>query len=333
MDAFRIGFLTLPSYSMIALSNALEPLRMANRICNRQAYEWFIVSLDGQPVAASNGLALSPTVALDSINPVNIVFVCGGTHVQRAATAPLVAVLRRLARRRVDLGALCTGSYALAKAGLLEHYRGAIHWENLSALREEFPHVDFVEQLFVIDRDRFTCSGGIAPLDLMLNMIERHHGGEIARLIAEQFILDRIRGDREHQHIPVSATLGPAHQTLIKAAALMEANIEEPLSLEALSASIGVSRRHIARLFKRHLNLVPARYYLELRLRRARELLLQTRMSITDVSVACGFQSRSHFAKCYRQRYGHPPGSERKAVGDGEPQTLESGNAALRRLM
>ena len=182
----------------------------------------------------------------------------------------------------------------------------------MSALREEFPRIDFTEQLFAIDRDRYTCSGGIAPLDLMLNMIKDDLGPDIAPLISEQFILDRIRNDRDRQHIPLQAQVGVFHERLIKAAALMEANIEEPMSLDELAASIGVSRRQIERLFKRHLDQVPTKYYLEIRLRRARELLLQTSMSIMDITTACGFQSPPHFSKCYRNAFGYPPSAERQ---------------------
>jgi transcriptional regulator GlxA family with amidase domain len=308
----RYGFLTLPSYSMIALTSAVEPLRMANRLCKQDVYEWSIVSLDGQPVAASNGLSLSPTVALDRMGPANVVFVCGGVNVQQAVTRDLLGALRRLAQRHVSLGSLCTGGYALAKAGLLDKYRAAIHWENMSALREEFPRIVFTEQLFAIDRDRYTCSGGIAPLDLMLNMIKDDLGPDIAPLISEQFILDRIRSDQDRQHIPLQAQVGVFHQRLIKAAALMEANIEEPMSLDELASSIGVSRRQIERLFKQHLEKVPTKYYLEIRLRRARELLLQTSMSIMDITTACGFQSPPHFSKCYRNAFGYPPSAERQ---------------------
>ncbi len=309
---FRFGFLTLPSYSMIALTSAVEPLRMANRICRHEVYEWSIASLDGAPVAASNGLSLSPTVALDRLGPVNVVFVCGGVDVRQAVTPELLGALRRLAQRHVPLGSLCTGGYALARAGLLDKYRAAIHWENMSALREEFPRINFTEQLFAIDRDRYTCSGGIAPLDLMLNMIKDDLGRDIAPLISEQFILDRIRNDQDRQHIPLQAQVGVFHERLIKAAALMEANIEEPMSLDDLASSIGVSRRQIERLFKQHLGRAPTRYYLELRLRRARELLLQTPMSIMDITTACGFQSPPHFSKCYRSVFGHPPSAERQ---------------------
>jgi transcriptional regulator GlxA family with amidase domain len=313
----RFGFLTLPNYSMIALTSAVEPLRMANRVCEQQAYAWSIVSLDGGSVPASNGLALAPTAALEGAGPMDVVFVCGGIDVQRAVTPPLLTALRRLARRDAALGSLCTGGYALARAGLLDGYRAAIHWENMPALREEFPRIEWSEQLFAIDRDRYTCSGGVAPLDLMLNMIKGRLGGDIAPLISEQFILDRIRSDRDRQHIPLQAQLGLHHETLIKAAALMEAHIEEPISLDELAARVGVSRRQIERLFRRHLNRVPTRYYLELRLKRARELLLQTPMSIMDITIACGFQSPPHFSKCYRSLFGHPPSAERRLAGSG----------------
>jgi transcriptional regulator GlxA family with amidase domain len=297
---------------MIALASAVEPLRMANRVCQQEVYSWSIASLDGNPVASSNGLALSPTVALESARAPDVVFVCGGVDVQQAVTPALLAALRRLAQKRMPLGALCTGGYALARAGLLDKCKAAIHWENMSALREEFPRIHFTDQVFAIDRERYTCSGGIAPLDLMLNMISSDLGPGIAARISEQFILDRIRNDQDRQHIPLQAQVGVFHERLIQAAALMEEHIEEPLSLDQLAAVSGVSRRQVERLFKQHLGQAPTQYYLGIRLRRARELLLQTSMSIMDITAACGFQSPPHFSKCYRNAFGHPPSAERQ---------------------
>jgi AraC family transcriptional regulator, glycine betaine-responsive activator len=307
----KYAFLTLPRYSMIALSNAVEPLRMANSLTGQPVYEWSIVSLDGQPTAASNGLQLSPTGSLDQAASVDILFVCGGVDVQEAVSPRVVATLKRLAERRVPLGGLCTGGYALAKAGLLDKYRATIHWENLSALREEFPRIHLSDQLFTIDRDRFTCSGGVAPLDLMLHLVEQKLGARISQLISEQFIVDRIRSDRDRQYVPLRAQLGVSHESLIKVAQLMEDNIERPLSLDEIATATGLSRRQIERLFKRHLNCVPKRYYLQMRLRRARELLLQTSMPIIDITTACGFQSPPHFSRCYRAQFGCPPSAER----------------------
>lgn len=310
--ARRFVFLTLPNYTMIALSCAVDALRMANRVTGRNAYEWVLATLDGHPAVASNGLAMAPTVALESVLDSDIVFVVAGVQVERAVSAELLSALRRLGRRHVALGALCTGGYALAKAGLLDGHKAVIHWENLSALREEFPRVVFSEQLFVIDRDRYTCTGGVAPLDLMMHIISSQQGKDIAPLISEQFILERIRSDQDRQHVPLQARVGLFHENLIEAAALMEANIEEPLSLDEIASLVGVSRRQIERLFKRYVGQVPTRYYLDMRLRRARELLLQTPMSIMEIAVACGFQSPPHFSKCYRNLFGRTPSAERQ---------------------
>lgn len=308
----RFAFLTLPRYSMIALSNAVEPLRMANSLTGKSVYSWSIASLDGTATPASNGLQMLPTVSLDSVGSVDILFVCGGVEVQSAVSPQLLTALRRFADKRVALGALCTGGYALAKAGLLDKYRASIHWENLSALREEFPRILLNDQLFTVDRDRFTCSGGIAPLDLMLNLVKSRLDERIAGLISEQFILDRVRNDRDRQYVPLRAQVGASHDTLIKVAQLMEENIEKPLSLDEIASATDLSRRQIERLFRRHLDCVPNRYYLQMRLRRARELLLQTSMPIIDITTACGFQSPPHFSRCYRAQFGCPPSTERQ---------------------
>jgi transcriptional regulator GlxA family with amidase domain len=317
----KFAFLTLPRYSMIALSSAVEPLRMANMVTGQAVYDWSIVSLDGEPTPASNGLQIAPTLPLPQLGAVDILFVCGGIDIQGAVTPKVLTALRRLAERRTPLGALCTGGYALAKAGLLDKYRATIHWENLSALREEFPRILLSDQLFTIDRDRFTCSGGIAPLDMMLHLVKTRLGARIAQLISEQFIVDRIRNDRDRQYIPLRAQIGVSQESLIHAAQLMEQNIEKPLSLDEIAAATDLSRRQIERLFKRHLNCVPKRYYLQMRLRRARELLLHTSMPIIDITAACGFRSTTHFSKCYHAQFGYPPSAERhnrraKLAGD-----------------
>jgi transcriptional regulator GlxA family with amidase domain len=325
----RYAFLTLQNYSLIAVANALEPLRMANRLVGKQAYEWSVISMDGRPAEASGGLTLSPTSALENLGAVDILFVCGGVNVRDAVSPPLLTALRRLADRRVPLGALCTGGYALARAGLLDNFSATIHWENLSALREEFPRVRISDQLFTIDRDRFTCSGGTAPLDLMLNLIQQKLGPRISQLVSEQFIVERVRNDMDRQYVPLRAQIGVSHRGLIRVAQLMEENIEKPLSLEKIAKSTGLSRRQIERLFKRDLNCVPKRYYLEMRLRRARELLLQTSMPIMDVTTACGFQSPPHFSKCYRALFGYPPSAERKLGEKHAPQRVPGEAAGL----
>jgi len=299
---------------MIALASAVEPLRMANLLTREPHYEWSITTLSGEPAAASNGLTLSPTLPLSRLPRMDILFVCGGVEVRTAVSSAVLAALRRLAQRGIPLGALCTGGYALARAGLLDDYRASIHWENLSALREEFPRVQLRDQLFTIDRDRFTCSGGVAPLDLMLTLVRGKLGARTSQLISEQFIVERVRSERDPQYVPLRAQVGSGHESLIAVAQLMHEHIEEPLSLDALAARAGLSRRQVERLFKRYLGYAPKKYYLQARLKRARELLLQTAMPILEVSTACGFRSAHHFTRCYRAAFGAPPSAERRAA-------------------
>lgn len=306
------AFLTLENYSMIALANAVEPLRMANLVTGQTAYEWSIVTLKGQPAIASNGLYMMPTRSLERLGRTDILFVCGGIDIGAGVTPAIITALRRIASRRIALGGLCTGGYALAKAGLLENYRATIHWENLSSLREEFPRVRIQDQLFSIDRDRFTCSGGVAPLDMMLTLVTEKWGVITSQRISEQFILDRMRDDRDRQYVPLKAQLGVSHPALIAVAQLMDEHIEDPLSLDQIAVAVGVSRRQIERLFKRHLGAAPKQYYLHTRLKRSRELLLQTSLSVMDVSMACGFRSPHHFSKCYRTYFARSPSAERE---------------------
>ena len=268
--------------------------------------------LAASPVAASSGLELTPTLPLDKIGKVEILFVCGGINVREAVSQALLMALRRLAERRVGLGGLCTGGYALARAGLLDNYQATIHWENLPALREEFPRVRLNDQVFSIDRDRYTASGGTAPLDLMLNLIQLKHEPRISQQVSEQFVLERVRSSDDRQYVPLRAQVGGSHRGMLQVAELMEENIEKPLSLEDIARNTGLSRRQIERLFRRHLGCVPKRYYMEMRLRRARELLLQTAMPIMDVTTSCGFKSPPHFSRCYRSLFGHPPSAERR---------------------
>lgn len=311
----RVGFLVLNEFSMIAFSSAIEVLRMANYISGKPLYSWCVISPDGQPVASSNGLAPAQVSTYEEAGPVDLLFVCGGTNVTRFVDDKVLALLHRIAHDSVILGGLCTGTYALVKAGLLNGYQATIHWENLTALREAYAKVNFVEELFVIDRDRITCTGGIAPIDMMLTVVRERCGKTVVAEISEQFILDRVRDSKDRQHIPLAARMGCNRKALVEVAALMEANIEEPLSLEELSQLAGLSQRHLQRIFREALHVSPSHYYLDLRLRRARELLLQTEMSITGITVACGFQSSCHFSKCYRALFGKPPSSERRPEG------------------
>ena len=307
-----IVFVLVPEYSFIAFSSAVEPLRMANRMHGEPLYRWRVVTAGGAPVTSSSGLLVQIDGDLGSGEDADLVIVCAGERVQHHVDKACVAWLRRLAQRRIPLAAICTGAYLLARADLLAGYRCTIHWENLASLREEFPDITVTSELFEIDRDRYTCSGGVAPLDMMLNLIQAEHGSPLAVAISEEFICDRIRGRNDPQRIPLRHHLGTSQPKLVEAISLMEANIEEPMNLGELSRHVGLSRRQLERLFQKHVHRVPTRYYLDLRLARARLLLLQTTRPIVDIAFACGFVSAPHFSKCYRDHYGVPPREERR---------------------
>jgi transcriptional regulator GlxA family with amidase domain len=224
----------------------------------------------------------------------------------------VIALLREVADKGIPLGGICTGPYALLAAGLLDGYRCTVHWEDMSPLHKSYPHVRFADELFVIDRDRMTCTGGTAPLDLMLKLVGMRLGHAVAAQVSEQFIVERIRGSTDYQHIPVDARVGFSRAELVEVVRLMESNIEEPLSLDELARLVHLSQRHLQRMFKMFLSVSPTHYYLTLRLRRARELLRNTDASIARVTAVCGFHSACHFSKAYRAQFGHAPSVERR---------------------
>jgi len=311
----RISFLVIPNFSMSAFTAMLEPMRLANYTTGRKLYEWEIISRDGEPVAASNGIQVLADRGVADAPHLDNVVVCSGLDAQLYQDNVVFAWLRRWAREGTHVGALCTGAHVLAHAGLLNGYRCTIHWENLESFREAFPDLDIQPELFEIDRDRFTCAGGVAASDMMLTEIARRHGPDVAAAVSEQFMHERIREGHDNQRLPLQARLRISHPRLIEAIAEMERNVEEALSREEIAARVGLSRRQLERLFRRYLNTSPARYYLRLRLERARLLLTQSTMPVTEIAFACGFTSASHFSKCYRDMFARTPRDERRARG------------------
>jgi transcriptional regulator GlxA family with amidase domain len=271
-----------------------------------------VITPDGEPARASNGITVKPTTTLDQAGMPDVLIVCGGWHVADHVDDTVIELLQRAHEASVPLGGICTGPYALLAARLLDGYRCTLHWEDMSPVNKRFPHVRFADELFVIDRDRVTCTGGTAPLDLMLNLVSLRLGQAHAAQVSEQFVVERIRGSSDYQHIPVDARVGFSRAELVEVVRLMEANIEEPLSLDELARLVHLSQRHLQRMFKMFLNVSPTHYYLTLRLRRARDLLRNTDASIARVTSICGFHSPCHFSKAYRAQFGHAPSVERR---------------------
>ncbi|HKY95591.1 MAG TPA: GlxA family transcriptional regulator [Kiloniellales bacterium] len=308
----RFGFLLLPRFSALPFTSAMEPMRSANRLTGKQLYEWVTIGVDANPCVASSGLRVLPDKTIDEIDRIENLIVVTGIDVERIEDRKVFNFLRRIARQGSRIGAVSTASYILARCGLLDGYRCTIHWENIAGFKEAFPRLEVTDELYEIDRNRFTCSGGTAALDLMLSIIALDHGRDLATACAEAFIHERIRDRHDPQRMALRARLGVSHPKLIKVIELMEGSLEEPLARSLLARKTGLSTRQLERLFRKYLGRTPTRYYLELRLQRARTLLLQTSLSVLDVALACGFVSASHFSKCYREYYAKTPRQERQ---------------------
>lgn len=302
-----VTLLLVDGVSMMSLASAIEPLRSLNRLIDREAWRWRLASLDGGTVVASNGIPLPTAPVETAVEGADYVFVCGGLPIQSADERRYDSVLRKVARLGIAVGSLSTGTYLLARAGLLDGYRCTIHWENRPALMEEFPNLICTEKIYEIDRDRLTCSGGTAAMDLMLQLIVKRHGAELARRVANQFHHERIRDERDSQSGGRLERLASLPLQLRNALRLMKDHTEDPIAIADIAHRCGMSARQIERLFKRHFEMSPARYYIAMRIDRARELLLYSNRSILDVAVSTGFASTSHFSQWFRRLVGMRP--------------------------
>ncbi|WP_347309823.1 GlxA family transcriptional regulator [Defluviimonas sp. SAOS-178_SWC] len=311
----RFVFLLLNNFTMLSFAGAIEPLRIANRVIGRPAYTWILAGENGTESTCSNGASFKLDMGLDEIEREDTVLVCGGIDVQSATSKPILNWLRREARRGVAIGGLCTAAYTVAKAGLLDGKRATIHWENQDSFLEEFEDVRLTKSVFVIDGNRMSTAGGTASIDMMLKIIAQDHGEEVANTVADQLIYSSIRTDQDTQRLSIPTRIGVRHPKLSQVIQMMEQNIEDPISPADLAADVGMSTRQLERLFRRYLNRSPKRYYMELRLQKARNLLMQTDMSVINVALACGFASPSHFSKCYRAHYKTTPYRERGSHG------------------
>ena len=313
----RIVFVLLENFTLLCCSAAVESLRLANMMAGKPLYEWRLVgemgANDDSVVTCSAGIPFQLQGGLDELSRDDIVMICGGLEVQQVTTTKLMNWMRRESRRGVQMGGLCTAAFTMAKAGLLDGRRATIHWENQDSFAEEFEDVELTKSVFVMDGNRFTTAGGTASIDLMLKIIAAEHGQDLANSVADQLIYSSIRTDQDSQRLSIPTRIGVRHPKLSLVIQMMEANIEEPISPGVLAKDVGMSTRQLERLFRRYLSRSPKRYYMELRLQKARNLLIQTDMSVINVALACGFASPSHFSKCYRSHYDTTPYRERGA--------------------
>jgi transcriptional regulator GlxA family with amidase domain len=309
----RFVFVLVPNFTLLSFAAAIECLRIANRMAETTLYEWVVSGDSDDFIACSAGSRFHLDMPLSELSRDDTVLICGGTDIQQATSKKLLNWLRREARRGLKIGGLCTASYVLAKAGLMDGKRATIHWENHDSFSEEFPEVNLTKSVFTVDGNRLTTAGGTSSIDLMLKLIAEDHDEKLANAVADQLIYSSIRTDQDTQRLSVPTRIGVRHPKLSQVIQMMEANVEEPISPSILARDAGMSTRQLERLFRRYLSRSPKRYYMELRLQKARNLLMQTDMTVINVALACGFSSPSHFSKCYRAHYNTTPYRERGA--------------------
>ena len=307
----RFVFVLIENFTLLSFSSALDALRIANRMSGKKLYDWIFIGENEEFVSCSAGTQFKLDNSLIELHRDDTILLCGGTSIQASTTKKLIGWLRREARRGLTIGGLCTAAYPMAKAGLLDEKKATIHWENQDSFAEEFLEVELTKTVFVCDGNRYTTAGGTSSIDLLLKIIADEHGEELANAVDDQMIYSCIRTDQDTQRLSVPTRIGVRHPKLSKVIQMMEINIEEPISPSILAKDVGMSTRQLERLFRRYLDRSPKRYYMELRLQKARNLLMQTDMSVINVALACGFASPSHFSKCYRAHYDTTPYRER----------------------
>ncbi|HDR8949468.1 TPA: GlxA family transcriptional regulator [Burkholderia vietnamiensis] len=312
LRVMRYGFLLLDNFSLIALGAAVDPLRIANMVVGRRVYDYQLIAAHGDVVQSSDGIRVVPDVALTDNATFDAVFVVGPNPIPCKGIGAVIDWLRRQAGNGAALGGLDTGSYFLARAGLLNGYRCTIHWEDQDVLIEQFPKLTVSNRLYEVDRDRFTCSGGVAPLDLMVHLLAMPPGSQaLAARVLELLVAER-RSREYRQRTSLRQYIGAEHMKLDEALQIMESNVEETLSVAEIASHLRVSQRQLQRWFHERLGKTPAQAYLEIRLLRARQLLYRTAAPLEEVCSRTGFTSTTHFATRYKAQFQISPMADRR---------------------
>lgn len=307
----RYVFLLLRSCSAFDLTAAIEALKEANRLDRTDRYKWLLLSEDGRACPTSNGMNINVDEGLIELDRRDTLIVFGGDAFTESSTLPVMAWLRRQARKGITIGSVSSGVFALLKAGIIPGARVATHWSYRTSLQETHLDVDVGRSIFELEGNRFTCAGGVATIDLFLRLIARDYGAGVATWVADNLVCSTPRTGKEAQTISDSCRSGIRNEKVAKALQIMSDTIEAPLSPSSIADQVGISTRQLERLFLRTVHATPKSYYTKLRVEKARMLLIQTNMKLIEIALACGFNSASHFSKIYKRHYGIPPNEER----------------------
>lgn len=306
-------FLLVPRLTLLAFSAALEPLRIANQVAGKELYRWYLMTQDGAAVRCSCGVMLTPDSALQDIPRDARAFVCAGVEPARHVSPAITAWVSRQKAFGGRVGGICTGAFALARAGLLTNRRFTLHWENQPAFVEDFVGLAPSGRLFENDQGLLTCGGGSAATDMMLSLIEADHGKDLAGIVADMCIHQRSSSPDTAQRSAHSRALSSRNPHLLSAIQFMSDHLESPAESGEVAAHAGISRRQLERLFRRYVGQSPAQFYLDLRVSRAHALLNETSLSVAEIAAATGFASSSQLSTRFRKRFGRSPGAYRKS--------------------
>lgn len=319
-----IAFLLLPGFSLLSLSSFLSPFEKANALLERPRFEWLFASQGGKPVVCSGGFEMPSTLSFAQVTPelarskkLDMIVLVAGPRVEKQSSQELCSTIRLCRRQRIPVVALGTATWLLAEMGTLQDTRCTIHWEKMAAFAETFNGPKVVDSIYADDGGIWSCAGEIAAFDLAINLIERTLGSQLTAEVCKRSLVDRPRDASSRQSGSALVVFGGANEKLLQAIRLMEQNLQEPLELAGVSQHLDVSRRQLERLFGSYVGTSPHKYYLKLRLDRAKQLIEGTRMPFIDIAMACGFISTSHFAKCFRHQYGRTPTEMRRGRGSG----------------
>ena len=309
-------FALVDDFTHIAFACAVDPLRIANLISGKTLYRWSYASLDGETARSSDDTLVKVHHTFTDLPDCDRLFVLSGIRMQARDHSVLLSALRRKDRlSETRIGALCSGSWILAKGGFLNGQATAIHWEYHDSFMEEFPEVALVRNVFVADAKYPTASGGTATADLMLHLIAKDHGRDLSIAVADQMVYGAVRESTAAQKVSLQSRNGMRNKHLASAIAIMSTRLDDPSSPSQIARELGISTRQLERLFGKYLNTSPKKYFMDMRLERARNLLIQTEMSVIEVAIACGFESAGHFARVYRTAYKVTPMMQRSQMG------------------
>lgn len=315
----RFAFLLLPEFTLLAFSSALEPLRIANQLAQEPLYRWDVLSQDGAPVRSSSGIEVGVDGDIASLSRDRQILVCSGNNGLVAATDATLAALRRHHRMGGAVGGICTGAMTLARAGLLGRSNFTLHWENQPAFDETFPDLTPSSRGFETENGVLTCGGGAAAADMMVWAIAQDFGENFAIAVSDMCLLGSRLEPRPEQRSSIATAIATRNPRIVQIVRAMHENIETPLSLEEMAKAVGLSRRQVERQFRQVMGKTPMTIYRNIRLDRARSMFAETDMTVSEVSLACGFGLGSGFARHYRTRFGVSPSAFRRQNGRDAP--------------